>query len=213
MKRIGLVLLSATMWACGGGGEEQPKPAATGEAAEAAPSASAEAEGAPPPSAAAKKADKGRKDDNASPPPLVSFTESDFVESDESRDPFRDYMALFKKPLEDLNKESGRKVKAATYSLDELKLTGIVITANSRAMLVDPSGFGWILFTGDFVGKAELVSTGGAEGQEVPLNWKVDRIRAEDIVFVREDPSHPQIARTTRVIPLYPAGDVSRRGS
>jgi type IV pilus assembly protein PilP len=148
----------------------------------------------------------------ASAAPPYAPTEDDFVESEASRDPFRDFSALFFKPIDTIRGNEGRKVKAATYSLDELRLVGIITRSASRAMLVDPKGYGWIVYNGDFVGKAELVNTGGSEGQDVPVNWRVDRIRAGDVVFVREDPSRPNIARTPRVIPLYATGD-ARGGS
>lgn len=180
--------------AVGCGGESQPQNGGE-NAASPSPSASASAKAKGP----------------AEPPPVV-FTEADFIESDESRDPYREYTSLFIKPVEEVNREIGRKVKAPMYALDELKLVGIIASASDRALLTDPKGYGWILYTGDFVGKAELVNTGGTQSQEIPVNWKVDRIRAADVVFVREDPAHPQIARTTRVLPLYPVGE-SRGGS
>jgi len=178
---LGLVVVAV------GCAEEVPVQTNGGETA-AAPSASASA------NASAQKA--------AEPPPVV-FSEADFVESDESRDPYREYTRGFIKPVDEVSREIGRKVKAPMYALDELKLVGIITRSNDRAMLVDPKGYGWILYTGDFVGKAELVNTGGTEAQEVPLNWKVDRIRENDVVFVREDPARPQIARSTRVYPLF----------
>lgn len=139
----------------------------------------------------------------ATEPPPVVFTESDFIESEESRDPYREYTSLFVKAVDEVSRDIGRKVKAPMYALDEMKLVGIVGGSPDRAMLVDPKAYGWILYPGDFIGKAELVNTGGTEAQEVPLNWKVDRIRENDVVFVREDPARPQIARTTRVLPLH----------
>lgn len=187
-------LLLPLVAACG---EESAAPSQGGEPSAPTPSASASAEA---------KAPKSEE-----PPPIV-FAESDFIESDESRDPYRDYASLFVKPVEEVSREVGRKVKAPMYALDELKLVGIVTRAQSRAMLVDPKGYGWVLYTGDFVGRADLVNTGGTDAQEVPVNWKVDRIRPDNVVFVREDPARPQIARTTRVLPLFPVGD-GRGGS
>lgn len=145
-------------------------------------------------------------------PGAAQFVESDFVESDEARDPFRDYTSLFKKPTDDIQSVNQRKVKAAQYSLDELKLVGLVSGAKGRALLDDATGFGWVVYTGDFVGRAEFVSTGGTDAQEIAINWRVDRIRPSDIVFVREDVSHPEIPPTTRVVPLYEAGE-TRGGS
>jgi len=66
-----------------------------------------------------------------------------------------------------------------------------------------------VLYTGDYVGKAELISAGGTAGAEVAINWRVDRIRPTDVVFIREDNAHPDIPPTTRVMPLYPVGEGS----
>jgi len=88
------------------------------------------------------------------------------------------------------------------YALDELHLVGIVLGAPSRALLTDPGGLGWVAKVGDFVGKSELVHAGGPTGTDVAVNWRVDRIRDGDIVFIREDPSHPEIPPTTRVVAL-----------
>jgi len=61
---------------------------------------------------------------------------------------------------------------------------------------------GWVAKVGDFVGKSELVHAGGPTGTDVAVNWRVDRIRDGDVVFIREDPSHPEIPPTTRVVAL-----------
>jgi type IV pilus assembly protein PilP len=173
---------SAALVACG-----SDKPAATGPAV-AAPAA---------PAAAASAAPVALK---AGP----DYAEGDFVENDRNRDPFRTYYALFS----DANKktfESTRKVYLSQYGLDELKLAAIV-QANDypRAMVIDPRGKGWVLKRGDFVGRAETVHTGGTNGTDYQVNWRVSRIRDTDVVLVREDPAQPNIAPATRVIPLHP---------
>lgn len=137
---------------------------------------------------------------------VVEFTESDFVESEESRDPFRDYTYLFVKKNQSESVVQ-RKVKASDYALDELTLSGIITRGRASVMLTDSSGFGWVAYVGDYVGKAELVSAGGTDGTEVVINWRVDRIRPTDVVFIREDSAHPDIPPTTRVMPLYPTGE------
>jgi type IV pilus assembly protein PilP len=89
-----------------------------------------------------------------------------------------------------------------------LKLVAIVSGGDyPRAMLTDPQGKGWVLRKGDFVGKPDIVHTGGSGGTDYQLNWRVDRVRAEDIVFIREDPAQPGIAPATRIITLHPEGD------
>jgi type IV pilus assembly protein PilP len=161
------------------------------------------------PARSKKKADKKKKVEQKAPP--VEFTEGDFVESEESRDPFRDYRHIFAKKTK-TDVDNPRKVKAPAFALDELRLTGIITRSRSRAMLTDGAGFGWVVYTGDYVGKAELVSTGGTDAQEVAINWRVDRIRPQSVVFIREDAAHPEIPPTTRELPLYPA-ETTRGGS
>jgi len=135
------------------------------------------------------------------PLPKRDFQERDFAESDINRDPFRSFAA-------DLAAQSKRtfqvqrKVLVDRYALEELRLAGIVTGSPSRALLLDPTGLGWVAKVGDFVGKPEIVHSGGPTGADVPINWRVDRIRVGDIVLVREDPSHPEIAPATRVIAL-----------
>lgn len=165
--------------------------------------------GAAPAATASASADEDALD---KPPPIREFGPDDFVEAEESRDPFRDFAHLFSTKAPDRIVDKQRVVKASDYALDELKLTGILTRGRASVLLTDPKGFGWILHTGDHVGKAEMVSVGGTDGNEVPINWKVDRIGDDRVVFIREDPTRPEIPPTTRVMPLYPAGDPNAKG-
>jgi type IV pilus assembly protein PilP len=98
-----------------------------------------------------------------------------------------------------------RKIELSQYSLDELKLVAIVTGGDqSRAMFVDPSGKGTVVYKGSFVCRPEVVHIGGSNGPEYQLNWRVDRIRSGDVVLIREDPAQPAIPPATRVIPLHP---------
>lgn len=137
------------------------------------------------------------------PLPLKEFQEADFAETDRSRDPFHTFEKLFvrdsKGPV-----TLQREVLIDRYALDELKLVGIVTRGPARALLTDPTGLGWVTKVGDFVGKAEMVHSGGPTGPDVAINWRIDRIRENDLVFIREDPGHPEIPPTTRVIALRP---------
>ncbi|MEM9696490.1 MAG: pilus assembly protein PilP [Myxococcota bacterium] len=181
-----LAVLSSVSFACE---DDEVMPPNTNPNSKAAPSASASAQ------------------PSATPMVVVDFDEADFIESEASRDPFRDYSYLYRPTSADGPAQVQRKVKAAQFSLDDLKLTGVL---TGRVMLTDPSGFGWIAYTGDFVGRAESVSAGGTSGSEVAINWRVDRIRPDSVVFIREDSAHPDIPPTTRVIPLYPRDSVAR---
>ncbi len=132
------------------------------------------------------------------------YNESDFVENDRNRDPFRTYATLF---VEGQKKtfDAQRKVLLSQFSLEELKLVAIVQGGDyPRAMVVDPHGKGSVLKRGDFVGRAETVHTGGTNGTDYQVNWRVDRVRDGDVVFIREDQAQPNIAPATRVVPLHP---------
>lgn len=142
------------------------------------------------------------------PPELKGpeYTENDFVESDRNRDPFRSFLVQ----NQTVNKQSlnQRKVELAQYSIDELKLVAIVQGADQpRAMFVDPSGKGTVVYRGTFVCRPEVVHIGGSNGPEYQLNWRVDRIRDADVVLIREDPAQPAIPPATRVVPLHPEAD------
>jgi type IV pilus assembly protein PilP len=141
----------------------------------------------------------------SAPPPELKgpeYTENDFVESDRNRDPFRSYLVQ-SQPTTKQNMNQ-RKVELAEYSIDELKLVAIVTGGDrARAMFVDPSGKGTVVYKGSFVCKADVVHLGGSNGPEYQLNWRVDRIREADVVLIREDPAQPAIPAATRVIPLH----------
>lgn len=165
----------------------------------AAASARALASAAPSASAAAR-------------PPPREFPEADFTETERSRDPFRPYARKFAEEAKGRVK-SQRQVLLAEYSVDDLKLIGIVTRLEpARAMLVDPTGKGHVVRRGDFVGRADLVQMAGATGATYELNWRLDRIRDGDVVLVREDPNNPDVPAATKVIPLRPEGGVVTGG-
>lgn len=139
------------------------------------------------------------------PLPKIDFQEVEFAESDRSRDPFRTFTAMFVEEARSKLK-SQREVVLDQYTVDELKLAGIVTRiVPPRAMLVDPTGKGHVVRRGQFVGRSELVQPGQG-GAAYEINWRIDRIRPDDIVLVREDPQNPDVPSATRVIPLRPDG-------
>jgi type IV pilus assembly protein PilP len=164
----------------------------------------------PPPPAATANADgakKSRKKEEEAPkaPELAPIVSApiDFVEAARWRDPFVSYATEFASEAKKRVK-SQREVVLDQYALDELKLTGLVTGIRpARAMLIDPSRTGHVVQEGQFVGKPEVVQ-GGTSGAEYEINWRVDRIRENDIVFVREDPANPDVPTATRVVPLRP---------
>ncbi len=167
--------------------------AAMGEPSTAAPAATAALPATAPASSAP-----------FAPPPKVEVQEHEFTENERSRDPFRSFAASF---VEDSKAKvhSQREVILSQYALDELKLIGIVTRAEpAKAMLVDPTGKGYVIQRGNFVGRADVVQATGASGATYEINWRVDRIRSSDVVLIREDPSNPDVPSATRVIPLRP---------
>jgi type IV pilus assembly protein PilP len=185
-----LMLVALLLAACAE--EEISKPSRPGGAA-------APARPAPVASASASAA-------AAAAAPKFDIVESEFSESERSRDPFRSFLSIFKEENKGTTK-SQREVVLSQFGIDELKLIGIVTRVDpAKAMLVDPHGTGHVVQRGQFVGKADIVQAAGRTGASYEINWRVDRIRAGDIVLVREDPSNPDVPSATRVIPLRPEG-------
>jgi len=157
---------------------------------------------APPPVVAAPDAGPGL---TAPPIARVEFAENDFVESDRNRDPFRSYVAVFAPSDAKKLAVHQRNVILEQHSIDELKLVAIVTGGDfPRAMVLDPAGKGHVLKRGDFVGRPDIVHIGGANGADYQINWRVDKVRDGDIVFIREDPAQPNIPPASRVVSLHP---------
>jgi type IV pilus assembly protein PilP len=164
---------------------------------------------ATPPGASASAASPAQA---PAPVPRREFAEADFTETERSRDPFRPYARKFAEEAK-RSVRSQRQVLLAEYSVDDLKLIGIVTRLEpARAMLVDPTGKGHVVRRGDFVGRADVVQLAGATGASYELNWRLDRIRDGDVVLVREDPNNPDVPAATKVIPLRPEGAVVTGG-
>ncbi|MBI2895204.1 MAG: hypothetical protein HYY06_16740 [Deltaproteobacteria bacterium] len=208
MRTIPTTLLTmlaiAALGACGDDDapvQTQPVAAAEGAPAPAAVPATPE----PEPGANPDEADGGRP-----ALPVWELTSNDFVEVEgQRRDPFRSYAKMFA--------EEGRihpdiqvPVLLAQYSIDDLRLMAIVSGSGTpRAMVVDPTGLGTMIRRGDYVGRGEVVR-GGADGSaEFEINWRVTKIRSEDVVLAREDPTSPGGTPVTRILPLHPEGSQS----
>lgn len=205
-----LISIGCAVILTGCGGDEPPPENAKPQRPPPAAAGSAKKPGSP---SAKDSAAAARQEPPGLPPlPVREFQESDFAESDTTRDPFRSFETTFAAQAKGKVKVQ-RQVIVDRYALDELKLIGMVTRGAPRAMFADPTGLGWVVKVGDYLGKAEIVQTGGPAGGDVAINWRVDRIRDQDVVFVREDPSHPDIPPTTRVIALYPVEDADSKRS
>jgi type IV pilus assembly protein PilP len=155
-----------------------------------------------------KGASKGQAKAEAEPAdsgPII-YADDDFSELDiQNRDPFRSYAKAFKAQAA---APAQRRVLLPSTSLDEMKLIAIVTgIATPRAMLADTAQVGHVIRRGDYIGRPEVVQTGGSEGMPVTLNWRVDRIRPGSVVLTREDPTAPDKPPLTRVMPLHEGGE------
>lgn len=120
--------------------DSAPQLASTAQAPQSgAPAPGAPAAGSPP------AAESGQ---------VVELNESDFVESETNRDPFRPYLKEFLTPQQQTAKIQ-RKVILQRYGLDELQLIAVVAGRTSPlAMFRDPSGLGVTVKRGDYISKS-----------------------------------------------------------
>jgi type IV pilus assembly protein PilP len=180
-RLVCVVLLAATaLSAC----DETPKAARAGGGRGAK---KAEAKAA----AAAAAAEEG-------PQEAIVYKDDDFVASIRNRDPFQSYAVQFKAKAPD---EMQRRVIMSTTAIEEMRLIAIVTgMAQPKAMLVDPAGVGHVVQRGDYIGRPKVIQATGSVS--MAINWRVDRIRDNEVVLTQQDPSDPTRAALTKIIPL-----------
>ncbi len=132
---------------------------------------------------------------------LSEVGESEFVETDRTRDPFRSYAGNFVEAARRLD-QNQRTVTLAEYSIDELKPIGIVMAGDyPRAMLLDPNGKGWVVKKGDYVGRPEVVHLGGTGSSNKRLSdVLIDAFRKES-----GEPNAELYRRLARALAQNPA--------
>ncbi|MCG8554052.1 MAG: pilus assembly protein PilP [Proteobacteria bacterium] len=129
------------------------------------------------------------------------FGDEDFSEAERNRDPFRSFVSQFKVQH---SRVAQREVIMPNTSIDEMQLVAIVSgVPKPRAMFVDPLGVGHVVQRGVFIGRPQVVRTGGVDNVALTLNWRVDRIRDNEVVLSREDPTDPNQPPLTRIVPLH----------
>jgi hypothetical protein len=128
----------------------------------------------------------------------LTFRDETFVESIRNRDPFRVYT---KQVHSVAPTDVQRRVVMPLTSVDEMRLIAIVTgMPRPKAMLVAPDGVGYTVERGDFVGRPKLIQATGSVSMQ--LNWRVDRIRENEVVLTQQDPADPNRAALTKIIPL-----------
>jgi type IV pilus assembly protein PilP len=160
----------------------------------------------------------------ASRPPPLPMTDTDFTESDRTRDPFRSFAQEFV-PVGPTIPIDQHVIKLREYTLDQLNLVAVILgTGNPYAMVIDPTDRGTIIRRGDYVGRPDTIA--GAEGlmpHQVP--WRVARIVGSrvtrddennitevpgEVVFEREDRLNPNAPRVEHAITLTPGSQATR---
>ncbi len=126
------------------------------------------------------------------------FRDEDFNESVRNRDPFKSYSTVFRARGPE---DSQRPVIMPTTSIEEMRLIAIVTgLARPKAMLVDPAGVGHVVERGDYLGRPKVIQAAGSVS--MTLNWRVDRIRDNEVVLTQQDPADPTRIALTKIIPL-----------
>jgi type IV pilus assembly protein PilP len=145
---------------------------------------------AAPASAASAVGNKARE--------ALFYQDEDFVESPHRRDPFRAYTATFRaKAPEDMQ----RQVVMPGTAVEEMHLIALVTgTARPKAMLLDPAGVGHVVERGDYLGRPKVIQATG--NVSMTINWRVDRIRENEVVLTQQDPADPSRVALTKILPL-----------
>jgi type IV pilus assembly protein PilP len=160
----------------------------------------------PPPPPAAPAAAGAAADGAAQPLAAIAYKDEDFVESLRNRDPFRSYTIEFRaKVSEDVQ----RRVIMPATAIEEMALIAIVTgMPRPKAMLVDTAGVGHVVERGDYIGRPRLIQAAGSVS--MALNWRVDRIRDNEVVLTQQDPTDPTRSSLTKIIPLRAPGEADK---
>jgi hypothetical protein len=128
----------------------------------------------------------------------VAYKDEDFIESIANRDPFKIYTTQYRA---DLPEGIQRRVYMPTTAVEEMRLIAIVTgVPKPKAMLLDPLGVGHVVERGDYVGRPKVIQASG--NVAMTLNWRVDRIRDNEVVLTQEDATDPTRVAMTKIIPL-----------
>lgn len=140
--------------------------------------------------------------------PPLNYSPSDFSETERNRDPFRSFSEMFRTRQLDAPQ---REVVMSNTGVDQMRLSMVVTGTVQRAVIVDQFGVGFPVKRGDFIGRAEVAHLEGGSAMPLTYNWRVERIRSfenggvSEVVLTREDPTSPDSAPITHVIPLHDA--------
>ena len=177
--RMVLAVLGTSLWACG----------------DSAPASQRGYGGTAAPHGAVAATASGEKAKEAE---ALVFKDEDFVESISNRDPFRIYTTVFRS--EDTG-EIQREVVMPSTAVEDMRLIAIITgLARPKAMMVDTTGVGYVVERGDYLGRPKVIQAAGSVA--LAFNWRVDRIRDNELVLTQPDPSDPSRVGVTKIIEL-----------
>jgi hypothetical protein len=198
--RYAVLIAALSLAACGDEEVVQTTRGAGGGAAPAADKAGA----TPAAGAAAGAVAAGAPAAPAVPREPVAYKDEDFAESIANRDPFKIYTTQYRA---DLPEGVQRRVYMPTTAVEEMRLIAIVTgVPKPKAMLLDPVGVGHVVERGDYVGRPKVIQASG--NVAMTLNWRVDRIRENEVVLTQEDATDPTRIAMTKIIPLREEGEI-----
>ena len=148
------------------------------------------------PSAAAKAA--------AAPAKLESlaFKDDDFVESERHRDPFRSFSLGSRSKGVEAPADNQRMVIMPETPVEEMKLIAVISgLTRPKAMLTDSKNVGYVVQRGDYVGRPKVFQSTGSVA--MTLNWRVERIRDNEVVLTRQDPAEQGRPPLSRIISMH----------
>jgi type IV pilus assembly protein PilP len=142
-------------------------------------------------------------------PPVVakveglSFKDDDFVESERHRDPFRSFaLGSRAKGGESGVAENQRMVIMPETAVEDMKLIAVISgMTRPKAMLTDSKNVGYVVQRGDYVGRPKVFQSTGSVA--MTLNWRVERIRDNEVVLTRQDPAEQGRPPLSRIISMH----------
>lgn len=127
--------------------------------------------------------------------------DDDFVESERHRDPFRSFSFASRTHTADVAPDSQRMVIMPETAVEDMRLIAVISGLDRpKAMLVDPRQVGYVVQRGDYIGKPKVFQSAGSVA--MTLNWRVDRIRENEVVLTRQDPSDLGRPPMSRIISM-----------
>jgi type IV pilus assembly protein PilP len=127
--------------------------------------------------------------------------DDDFVESERHRDPFRSFSFAARAHTSEVAPDTQRLVIMPETAVEDMKLIAVISGLDRpKAMLIDLQRVGYVVQRGDYIGKPKVFQTAGSVA--MTLNWRVDRIRENEVVLTRQDPSDLGRPPMSRIISM-----------